>query len=211
MINHLCFDVLNGHDHWLPLILKPGCAVNTLIFDAVAPGGDIRVTFSPINTQSTYQTDIPVYNLAIGGCCNSSSYIRRTNKSSATKVVESTAAQCLAENNRCTYWFSFDCKSGWVSFGKGTDTSLSKALLKWQDPSPLSNLKYVGLSNYNYKINFYNIRTGPTVELPSPSGNLKAIFFKMRMRTVGVVVNIGLDVSVGSLFPSILIVVRLAF
>ncbi|CAF1559452.1 unnamed protein product, partial [Didymodactylos carnosus] len=169
MINHLCFDVLNGHDYWLPLTLNTGNSINTLIFDAIAPGGDIRVTFSPINTKSTYQTDIPVYNLAIGGICNSSSYIRRTNNSSATKVVQSSATECQAENNRCTYWFSFDSATGWVSFGKATDTSLSKALLKWQDPSPLSNLKYVGLSNYNYKINFYNIRTGIMVDSSSPA------------------------------------------
>jgi hypothetical protein len=129
-----------------------------LIFDAVAPGGDIRVTFSPINKKSTYQTYIPVYNLVIGGCCNSSSYIRRTNNSNSEKLVESSAGECLAEKNRCTYWFSFDSRTGWVSFGKGSDARLSKALLKWQDPSPLLNLQYVGLSNYNYKINFYNIR-----------------------------------------------------
>ncbi|CAF1249634.1 unnamed protein product [Adineta steineri] len=176
MINHLCFDVLNGHDHWLPLILNTGNPVNTLIFDAIAPGGDIRVTFSPTNTQSTYQTNIPVYNLAIGGCCNSSSYIRRTNNSRATKVVESTAVECRAENNRCTYWFGFDSKSGWVSFGKGADTSLSKALLKWQDPSPLENLKYVGLSNYNYKINYYDIRLANTASSPPFPRRLLPLF-----------------------------------
>ncbi|CAF3380598.1 unnamed protein product, partial [Rotaria sp. Silwood2] len=140
MIDHLCFDVLNGHDYWLPFTLNSSHRVNTLIFDAVAPSGDIRVTFSPINTKSTYQTDIPAYNLAIGGCCNSSSYIRRANNSNATKVVQSSAVESLADKNRCTYWFSFDSQTGWVSFGKGTDTSLSKALLKWQDPSPLLNL-----------------------------------------------------------------------
>ncbi|CAF1102790.1 unnamed protein product [Didymodactylos carnosus] len=179
MINHLCFDVLNGHDYWLPLTLNTGNSINTLISDALisdAPGGDIRVTFSPINTKSTYQADIPVYNLAIGGSCNSSSYIRRTNNSSATKVVQSSATECRAENNRCTYWFSFDSATGWVSFGKGTDTSLSKALLKWQDPSPLSNLKYVGLSNYNYKINFYNIRLTTTAGSPPFPRRLLPLF-----------------------------------
>ncbi|CAF1499726.1 unnamed protein product, partial [Rotaria sordida] len=59
MIANLCFDVLNGHDYWLPLTLNTSNRINTLIFDAVAPGGDIRVTFSPINTKSTYQTNIP--------------------------------------------------------------------------------------------------------------------------------------------------------
>lgn len=158
MIKHLCFDLLNGHDYWLPLTLNASKHVNTLIFDAVAPSGDIRVTFSPLKIKSTYQTDMQVYNLVIGGCCNSSSYIRRQNNSNAAKLIESSDVVCLAEKNQCTYWFSFDSQTGWVSFGKGTNTSLSKALLKWQDPSPLLNLKYVGLSNYNYKTNFYNIR-----------------------------------------------------
>ncbi len=161
----------------MPLTLNSDNRVNTLIFDVVAPGGDIRVTFSPINTQSTYQTDIPVYNLVIGGCRNSSSYIRRTNNSNATKVVESSAAECLAEKGRCTYWFSFDSQTGWISFGKGTDTSLPKALLKWQDPSALLNLKYVGLSNYNYKINFYNIQMTTTADITSPSGKLWPLIF----------------------------------
>lgn len=168
MIDHLCFNVLNGHDYWLPVILDKNSHVNTLVFDAVAPGGDIRATFSPINNTSTYQTDIPVYNLVIGGCCNYSSYIRRTNNSSAKKVGESLAVECLGEKNRCTYWFSFDCQTGWVSFGKGNDTSLSKALLKWQDPSPLQNLKYVGLSNYNYKIDYYNIRVVSNAPVSPP-------------------------------------------
>lgn len=175
-IDHLYFDVLNGHDYWLPLTLNTNSHINTLVFDAVAPGGDIRVTFSPINTKSTYQTDIPVYNLAIGGCCNCSSYIRKTNNSCATKVIESSATKCLGEKNRCTYWFSFNSQNGWVSFGKGTDTSLSKALLKWQDPSPLLNLKYVGLSNYNYKINFYNIRIASTAGLPPFPRKLLPLF-----------------------------------
>ncbi|CAF3933683.1 unnamed protein product [Rotaria sordida] len=166
MIANLCFDVLNGHDYWLPLTLNTSNRINTLIFDAVAPGGDIRVTFSPINTKSTYRTNIPVYNLVIGGSCNSSSYIRRTNNSNAAKVVESSEVQCLAEKERCTYWFSFDSESGWVTYGKGADTRFAKALLKWQDPSPLSNLKYIGLSNYNYKIDFYNIRTLAITNLP---------------------------------------------
>ncbi|CAF4645741.1 unnamed protein product, partial [Rotaria sp. Silwood1] len=124
-----------------------------------APGGDIRVTFSPINTKSTYQTDIPAYNLAIGGCCNSSSYIRRANNSNATKVVQSSAVESLADKNRCTYWFSFDSQTGWVSFGKGTDTSLSKALLKWQDPSPLLNLNWNGQSSRRT----YDCSAGPTI------------------------------------------------
>ncbi|CAF4075798.1 unnamed protein product, partial [Rotaria sp. Silwood1] len=55
MIANLCFDVLNGHDYWLPLTLNATDRINRLIFDAIAPGGDIRVTFSPINTKSTYQ------------------------------------------------------------------------------------------------------------------------------------------------------------
>jgi hypothetical protein len=158
MIPHLCFEILNGDDYWLPFTLNTANHINTLMFDALAPGGDIRVTFSPTNTKSTYQTSIPVYNLVIGGSCNASSYIRRTNNSQATKTVESCNAECLAENNRCTYWFSFDSRTRWICFGKGTDTKLSKSLLKWQDSSPLLNLKYVGLSNYNYQINFYNIR-----------------------------------------------------
>ena len=59
MIPHLCFDVLDGVDYWLPLTLNPTSYVNTLVFDAVAPGGEIRVTFSPVNSQSTYHTDVP--------------------------------------------------------------------------------------------------------------------------------------------------------
>ena len=158
MIAHLCFEILNGHDYWLPFTLITTTRFNTLIFDALAPGGDIRITFSPENTKSTYQTNIPVYNLVIGGSCNSSSYIRRTNNSHAEKMAESSNSECLAEADRCTYWFSLDSQTSWVSFGKGTDTKLSKSLLKWRDPSPLLNLKYVGLSNFNYKITFYNIR-----------------------------------------------------
>ncbi|CAF4958711.1 unnamed protein product, partial [Rotaria sp. Silwood1] len=168
MIANLCFNVLNGHDYWLSLTLNTTDRINRLIFDAIAPGGDIRVTFSPINTKSTYQTNIPVYNLVIGGSCNSSSYIRRTNNSNAVKVVESSEVECLAEKERCTYWFSFDSESGWVTYGKGTDTRFAKALLKWQDPSPLLNLRYIGLSNYNYKINFYNIRTLAITNLAPP-------------------------------------------
>lgn len=134
MIDHLSFNILNGHDYWLPFILDTNSHVNTLVFDAVAPGGDI---------------------------C-------RTNNSCAKKVSESFAVECLGEKNHCTYWFSFDCQTGWVSFDKGNDTSLSKALLKWQDPSPLQNLKCVGLSNYNYKIDYYNIRVVSNTLVSSP-------------------------------------------
>jgi len=176
MIADLCFDVLNGDEYWLPLTLNAANHINTLIFDAVAPGGEIRVTFSPINAKSTYHTDIKAYKLIIGGYSNAKSYIRRTDDVRAIKVVESSAAECLAEKDRCTYWFSFDSKSGWVSFGKGTDTSLSKALLKWQDPSPLSNVKYIGLSNYNYKINYYNIRLATTASSPPFPRRLLPLF-----------------------------------
>ncbi|CAF4647548.1 unnamed protein product, partial [Rotaria sp. Silwood2] len=49
-------------------------------------------------------------------------------------------------------------------------------LLKWQDPSPLLNLKYVGLSNYNYKINFYNIRLATSTSLPPAPRRLLPLF-----------------------------------
>ena len=114
--------------------------------------------------------------MVVGGYSNSKSYIRRTNDVRAVRVVDSSDVECLAEKDRCTYWFSFDSQTGWISFGKGTDTSLSKALLKWQDPSPLLNLKYIGLSNYNYKIDYYNIRLVTNAGSSLPSRKLLPLF-----------------------------------
>jgi hypothetical protein len=148
---------LKGKEKWINQVVSPESGL--VIINAIA-NGDLRVTFSESNNSVLKNSSTPCYNFVIGGHSNTISFLRRSNKSSSMKLSESVVV--CDKNISQTYWFNINFKEKTISCGKG-NPNLENAFLKWKDTNFISNLKYIGVSNYNDPIKISSIKIKKTL------------------------------------------------
>ncbi|MBF0102375.1 MAG: hypothetical protein HQK77_15845 [Desulfobacterales bacterium] len=137
---------------------KGGCVV----FEAKATN-DIHVCFATSANETS-----PLYETVIGGWRNTASVIRR-GKENAQGMVQISKLQnplaVVSENRWESYWMCVD--QGNIQVGRGS-TPGKNTFLQWQDPMPLTNLKWVAFSSWDRPIEYKNIRILPLTHQNEP-------------------------------------------
>jgi len=128
---------------------KPG--TGTFFFTAKAEN-DIHIAMS-----DSAQTNVPMYEIVIGGWGNSQSVIRRQSQGEVLESSEKTIKDVKKEGK---YWVSINAQKSTIAVGYGTAAG-KDIILEWQDPEFLAASKYFALSSWDTVIAYSDISLSP--------------------------------------------------
>ena len=155
---------MEGEFLWLPTdTMKFANNKGSIIFQ-VQGDQDAIIGFAE-QAGITRGTKNELYQVVIGASDNKKSYVELQTQGNIYNVKSIDANQnenaSLSPLEFRQYWISIN--NGKVVLGVG-NLSSNNALMKWTDRYPISNIRYIGISNGNSSTTYRGIITGPPVE-----------------------------------------------
>ncbi len=154
-----------GEYVWLPDELpQPGIGTVSLELSGT---NDFFICFANDIRQKIRNTDKEIYEIVLGGWDNNKAAIRIKSLGKSVKELtyDENPAVALNPNKFEKYWINVN--NGLITIGQGEPGQ--NPFLSWQDPYPIKNLRYIGLSSWNAPVSVRNITISEGLALkPTP-------------------------------------------